>query len=103
MERTGVATIEPRPAVQEAYNAGIQEQLRGTVWNTGGCSSWYLDDRGRNTTLWPTFTFRFRSLVRRFRPDDYVFGAPPSEASRDDEGLGSPAVDLPAKVPARSS
>ena len=22
--------------------------MRRTVWNTGGCSSWYLDDHGRN-------------------------------------------------------
>jgi cation diffusion facilitator CzcD-associated flavoprotein CzcO len=106
MTESGAATLEPRPQVQEAYNAEIQEQLRGTVWNTGGCSSWYLDERGRNTTLWPTFTFRFRNLVRRFRPADYEFagfGPEPSEASQDGEGLGSTTDDSPAKVPARSS
>jgi cation diffusion facilitator CzcD-associated flavoprotein CzcO len=103
MEQTQAATLEPRPAVQEAYNAQIQEQLRATVWNTGGCSSWYLDERGRNTTLWPTFTFRFRNLVRRFKPADYQFGVVPSEAGQEDEGLGSTTEDSPVKVPARSS
>jgi cation diffusion facilitator CzcD-associated flavoprotein CzcO len=87
MERTGAATLEPQPAVQLAYNDKIQEQLRGTVWNNGGCASWYLDEKGRNTTLWPTFTFRFRELVRRFNPGDYELGP----AQPDREGLGSPA------------
>jgi cyclohexanone monooxygenase len=74
MKRKSVPTIEPRPDVQAAYNVEIQEQLAPTVWNTGGCASWYMDDKGRNTTLWPTFTFRFRQLVRRFDPADYELG-----------------------------
>jgi hypothetical protein len=43
-----------------------------TVWSSGGCVSWYLDDHGRNPTIWPDFTFRFRRRTRRFVPGDYV-------------------------------
>jgi cation diffusion facilitator CzcD-associated flavoprotein CzcO len=64
MDAAGLATIEPRPEVQHEYNQHLQAQLQGTVWNTGGCASWYLDANGRNTTLWPTFTFRFRSELK---------------------------------------
>ncbi len=103
MEHTGAATLEPRPDVQERYNAQIQQQLRKTVWNTGGCSSWYLDDRGRNTTLWPTFTFRFRGLVRRFSRADYAFGPAQGGPERNGEQLGSAEENQPDKVPARSS
>ena len=46
--------------------------MQRTVWNTGGCASWYLDEHGRNTTLWPRTTFTFRSLLRRFDLDKYV-------------------------------
>jgi cation diffusion facilitator CzcD-associated flavoprotein CzcO len=67
----GASVIEAKQQAQDAYNDDIQQQLKGTVWNTGGCESWYLDKRGRNATLWPTFTFRFRRLVRRFDPADY--------------------------------
>ena len=52
-----------------------------TVWNSGGCSSWYLDDAGRNTTLWPDYTFRFIRRTRTFDPGDYVLSGgrrPPS-------------------------
>jgi len=34
------------------------------VWTTGGCASWYLDDQGRNTTLWPGSTWRFQMMYR---------------------------------------
>jgi cation diffusion facilitator CzcD-associated flavoprotein CzcO len=65
MARTGATSIEVRADAQERYNAALQERLRRTVWNTGGCSSWYLDAKGNNTTLWPDFTFRFRQQTRR--------------------------------------
>jgi hypothetical protein len=37
-----------------------------TIWKTGGCASWYLDKHGNNTTLWPSFTFKFRQITRKF-------------------------------------
>ncbi len=85
MQERHATTIEPRADVQLAYNMDIQRQLAGTVWNSGGCSSWYLDEHGRNTSLWPTFTFRFRQLMRRFDPTDYKLDPAPG----DDTGLGS--------------
>ena len=50
--------------------------MRGTVWTSGGCASWYLDARGRNTTLWPTFTWPFRERTRRLDPAHYELRAP---------------------------
>jgi len=41
------------------------------VWVEGGCASWYLDRSGRNSTLWPGFTFAFRRAVAHFRPEHY--------------------------------
>jgi cyclohexanone monooxygenase len=45
--------------------------MKRTVWSTGGCASWYLDEHGRNTTLWPRTTFTFRSLLKSFDMDAY--------------------------------
>ena len=64
-------TIEPRPEAQRRWNDDIQRRSRGTVWLSGGCASWYLDEHGRNRTLWPDFSFRFRRALRRFDPDEY--------------------------------
>lgn len=71
LERTGAASLEVRPDLQDAYNAEVQRRMAGSVWTAGGCDSWYLDETGRNSTLWPDFTFRFRALVRRFDPAAY--------------------------------
>ncbi|MCK9249232.1 MAG: NAD(P)/FAD-dependent oxidoreductase [Solirubrobacteraceae bacterium] len=68
----GAASLEVRPDVQTAENDAIQARLRKTVWNDGGCESWYLDENGRNTTLWPDFTFVFRERTKRFRPEEHV-------------------------------
>ena len=66
MDEAGIAAVEPRRELQDAWNARLQEDLQGTVWNSGGCSSWYLDAAGRNTTLWPTFTLPYRRELARF-------------------------------------
>jgi cation diffusion facilitator CzcD-associated flavoprotein CzcO len=71
MDSRRAATIEVRAEAQERHNAEIDRRMKGTVWTTG-CSSWYLDDTGRNATLWPDWTWRFRKLAAQLRPDDYV-------------------------------
>ena len=75
LQRTGAAAVEVRPEAQLAYNQDVQRRMARTVGTTGGCTSWYLDAHGRNTTLWPTFTWRFRQGTRRFQPTEYVFHA----------------------------
>jgi cation diffusion facilitator CzcD-associated flavoprotein CzcO len=71
MRERGAATIEVTAAAQERYNADIDGRMEGTVWNTG-CASWYLDDTGRNATLWPDWTWRFRRRAARLQPADYA-------------------------------
>ncbi len=67
-----VATVEPTPEAQQSWNDDLQRRMQRTVWNTGGCASWYLDDHGRNVTLWPRTTFAFRGLLREFDLEKYV-------------------------------
>ena len=71
LDAHGLAAVEPKREAQDAWNAKIQEQLQGTVWNSGGCSSWYLDANGRNTTLWPTFTLPYRRRLAEVDLDLY--------------------------------
>ena len=71
MDRHGIAAVDVDPGAQDAYNEAVQDRLVGTVWNVGGCASWYLDANGRNTTLWPSFTWRYRRITRDFDPRGY--------------------------------
>ena len=50
---------------------GAHERLAGTVWNTGGCGSWYFDRNGRNSIQWPGFTFEYRRRTRSFDAEAY--------------------------------
>ena len=70
------ATVEPRRTEQDAWNDDLHRRMQRTVWSTGGCESWYLDEHGRNTTLWPRTTVAFRSLLSRFDPTAYELRAP---------------------------
>jgi cation diffusion facilitator CzcD-associated flavoprotein CzcO len=80
LKARGASVIDVRPEVLERWSAEVQTKAGPTVWNSGGCSSWYLDDAGRNTTLWPDYTFRFVRRTRSFNPDDYVLTAAPAPA-----------------------
>jgi len=71
MDVQGLREVEVRRDVQRAFVDGVRSSMRNTVWTRGGCTSWYLDSEGRNTTLWPSFTFRFRQLTRHFDPREY--------------------------------
>ena len=79
--RRGARAVEVREGVVAEEDAQLQRRMARTVWMTGGCASWYLDEHGRNSTLWPDFTLRFRNLLRRFDPTAYVFTERP-EAPR---------------------
>ena len=70
--RNGWSSIDVRPAVQERFNAEVQQALGGTVYETGGCASYYHDVNGRNSFNWPWSTRRLRAQVGRFDPDSYA-------------------------------
>lgn len=71
MDQAGLAEVDVKPEVQREFVDGVRSSMKNTIWTRGGCVSWYLDSKGRNTTLWPSFTFKFRSLTKRFDPADY--------------------------------
>ena len=52
------------------------------MWNTGGCSSWYLDEHGNNTVLWGGYTWQYWLATRSIKPAEYQFFG---------VGTGSPA------------
>ncbi len=71
LERDGLASADVRPEVQDAFNDEVQRRVQGTVWNAGGCRSYYLDRNGRNSTIFPGSTLELRRRMR-FEPGDYL-------------------------------
>lgn len=66
-----LTALTVKPAVAQAYNHELQGALQATVWNSGGCTSYFIDKNGRNSTNWPWTTFRMRRRLRQFNPSDY--------------------------------
>jgi cation diffusion facilitator CzcD-associated flavoprotein CzcO len=67
----GRVALDARPGAVRAWNHRVQERMKRTVWSTGGCTSWYLDPNGRNTTIWPGTTTEFRRATRRVDLGEY--------------------------------
>ena len=82
------ATLEVREEAQSAYNAELDRMTEGTVWVTGGCTSYYIDRNGHNSALWPTYTWPFRQRTRRVRRGAYALGVR--------ERMPAPAAALPS-------
>jgi hypothetical protein len=73
VEKYGAQALAPSRAAQDRFNAELQDKLAGSVWNTGGCSSWYLDERGVNRTLWSGMTWQYWRSTRSLKPSEYRF------------------------------
>ena len=74
MRRQGARTLEVRKDAQSGYKAELDRMTEGTVWVTGGCTSYYIDRNGHNSALWPTYTWPFRRRLREFDTAAYVLG-----------------------------
>jgi len=71
MKRRRIRSLEVRTDAQQRFAHMLRHRLSGSVWNTGGCMSWYVDKHGANTTIWPGFSFEFRQMTRKFDVDAY--------------------------------
>ena len=72
MRSFSITSVEPTREAQASFVAEVDRKMKGTVWTSGGCQSWYLDRNGRNSTLWPGFTFTFMRRVKAFHPEEFV-------------------------------
>lgn len=74
MDLAQIETVEVTEAAEARFRASLDDRSAGTVWLTGGCASWYIDDRnGRLTTLWPDYSHAFELEVSTFEASDYAF------------------------------
>jgi cation diffusion facilitator CzcD-associated flavoprotein CzcO len=67
----GKRAIEVRASAQARFVERIRTRMADSIWQAGGCRSWYLDAQGRNTTLWPDSVLAYRRSARRARLADY--------------------------------
>ena len=72
MKRRKKRVLEVREDTQTNFVAELYQRLEGTVWQSGGCKSWYQDQRtGENTTLWPGSVVSYLRRTRTASAGDY--------------------------------
>jgi len=62
--------VEVREDVQRAFNAALNAKMERTVWKSG-CRSWYLNENGTNSVIWPGFTVDYWWKTRHARRNDF--------------------------------
>ncbi|MEV7405613.1 NAD(P)/FAD-dependent oxidoreductase [Streptomyces sp. NPDC091267] len=82
LDVSGSTSIEVDRQAHDAYNADLDRKLAKTVWELGGCRTFYQDANGRNATIYPDWTFTFRRQAVRWKPNAYHLGAEPGTAGR---------------------
>ncbi len=71
MKARQASRIEVRAEVQREFNTWLHGELGRSVWNTGGCDSWFLDHTGHNRQSWPGTGTGYWKVTRR--PDPSAF------------------------------
>lgn len=69
----GVRSIEVKAAAEHDYTTMIHREMKQTVWQAGGCKSWYQSKSGHVIAMFPGFSFTFRQLAKAFKPRHHLF------------------------------
>jgi hypothetical protein len=69
--KKGLDTVEPTSDAQLVYMKQLKTDLKSSVWNTS-CNSWYKNDSGEITSLYPNTVSRFRWTLEKFNMEDYA-------------------------------
>jgi cation diffusion facilitator CzcD-associated flavoprotein CzcO len=72
VQQKGAKTIEVKPQAEADYTTMIHREMKQTVWQSGGCTSWYKSKSGHVIAMFPGFSFTFRQMAKAFKPGDHV-------------------------------
>jgi cation diffusion facilitator CzcD-associated flavoprotein CzcO len=73
VKKEQASSIDVTSDAESEYTAMIHREMQQTVWQSGGCKSWYKSDSGYVIAMFPGFTFSFRRLTSKFRRKHHVF------------------------------
>jgi cation diffusion facilitator CzcD-associated flavoprotein CzcO len=74
MRKRGASAIDLKPERLQSFLEEMRARLPGTVWESGGCKSWYQDSRtGETPAVWPGSVVEYQRRTRSASAADYVF------------------------------
>jgi hypothetical protein len=72
-QKQGAKAIEVKADAEADYTGMIHREMKQTVWQSGGCHSWYQSKSGHVIAMFPGFSFTYRRLTSDFRPEHHHF------------------------------
>jgi len=86
MRKRGSKVMEVKPSTQQQFVEELRKRLAGTVWESGGCRSWYQDAKtGESPVIWPGSVVRYKRKTRAVAEQDYVLSNDPQKALTADQ------------------
>lgn len=82
VKQKGITRFAIKPQVLKSHNEKVQKHLKTTVFNSGGCKSYYLDQNGRNFAAWPWSLKELKKRLSRFKVSDYEVAYQHSEKKK---------------------
>ncbi len=73
LQSSGKQSIEVSREAEDDYTRMVHSEMEKTVWKAGGCKSWYQSKSGHVIAMFPGFSFTYRRLASRFKPQHHVF------------------------------
>jgi len=70
MAKEGIKSFDVKREIQDEWNIYGDEILKRTVWNSG-CSSWYKNEKGRISALYPGSILHFKDMLSSIRGEDF--------------------------------
>ena len=72
MRKRNISAMEVRAESQKHFAANLRDHMARTVWQSGGCRSWYQDTHtGETTTLWPGSVIQYFRATRSVSLSEY--------------------------------
>ena len=65
VDKRGAQALAPTRPPSNATTRNCSTTCDDSVWNTGGCRSFYIDEHGVNRTLWSGMTWQYWLATRR--------------------------------------
>jgi cation diffusion facilitator CzcD-associated flavoprotein CzcO len=67
VQKQGAKAIEVKAEAEADYTGMIHREMKRTVWDHGGCNSWYKSKSGHVIAMFPGFSFTFRRMAQAFK------------------------------------
>ncbi|MCH7307245.1 NAD(P)/FAD-dependent oxidoreductase [Acinetobacter sp. NIPH 1852] len=71
IKEQNIGKLNIKSEVIKKHNELVQKHLKTTVFNAGGCKSYYLDANGRNFAAWPWSLKKLKQRLKHMDLNDY--------------------------------